>query len=189
MAQVVVYDACVLYPSTLRDVLIRVGLSGLCQPKWSHLILDEVFRNLRTNRPDLDQTRLARTRQLMNDSIRDVIVTGDEDILQGISLPDPDDRHVVAAAMNAQATHIITKNLRDFPSDALSTVGITAQHPDDFLTNFLDADPHALDSVISAIAHARTRSQSAEDDVLESLAIEAPRTVARIRHLWQSHVD
>ena len=97
MAQVVVYDACVLYPSTLRDVLIRVGLSGLCQPKWSHLILDEVFRNLRTNRPDLDQTRLARTRQLMNDSIRDVIVTGDEDILQGISLPDPDDRHVVAA--------------------------------------------------------------------------------------------
>lgn len=62
MPQVVVYDANVLYPSTLRDVLIRVGLMRLVQPKWTEQILDEVFRNLRVNRPDLDPERLDRTR-------------------------------------------------------------------------------------------------------------------------------
>ena len=75
MSQVVVYDANVLYPSTLRDVLIRVGLARLVQPKWTERILDEVFRNLRTNRPDLEPSRLDRTRRLMNDAIRDVTVT------------------------------------------------------------------------------------------------------------------
>lgn len=72
--QVVVYDANVLYPSTLRDVLIRVGIARLVQPKWTAQILDEVFRNLRANRPDLDPARLDRTRRLMNEAIRDVTV-------------------------------------------------------------------------------------------------------------------
>ena len=99
MSQVVVYDANVLYPSTLRDVLIRVGLARLVQPKWTERILDEVFRNLRTNRPDLEPSRLDRTRRLMNDAIRDVTVTGYEYLIDQLELPDPDDRHVLAAAI------------------------------------------------------------------------------------------
>ena len=85
--QVVVYDANVLYPSTLRDVLIRVGLARLVQPKWTDQILDEVFRNLRTNRPDLDPERLDRTRRLMNESIRDVTVTGHEHLINSSIFP------------------------------------------------------------------------------------------------------
>jgi hypothetical protein len=66
MSFVVAYDACVRYPSFLRDVLIRVAQEGLVQAKWTDQILDEVFRNLRKDRPDLDPTKLRRTRVLMN---------------------------------------------------------------------------------------------------------------------------
>lgn len=76
MALVVVYDANVLYPSTLRDLLIRIAQSGLVQAKWSDAILDEMFRNLIKNRPDLDPVRLDRTRALMNRAVRDCLVTG-----------------------------------------------------------------------------------------------------------------
>ncbi|MDR3360146.1 MAG: PIN domain-containing protein [Bifidobacteriaceae bacterium] len=117
MPLVIVYDANVLYPSTLWDVLIRVGLAGLACPKWTERILDEVFRNLRANRPDLDSTRLVRTRRLMNDAIRDVTVTGYEHLIDQLNLPDPDDRHVLAAAIHAEAQVIVTRNLRDFPCD------------------------------------------------------------------------
>lgn len=89
MPQVVIYDANVLYPSTLRDVLIRVGLTRLVQPKWMDLIIEEVFGNLRANRPDLDPARLDRTRRLMNDAIRDVTVTRGESRLSTLMLFSP----------------------------------------------------------------------------------------------------
>lgn len=99
MALVVLYDANVLYPSTLRDLLIRVAQAGLVQAKWTGQILDEVFSSLSKNRPNLDQDRLARTRELMNKAVRDCLVTGYEPLIGGLKLPDPDDRHVLAAAI------------------------------------------------------------------------------------------
>lgn len=123
MPVVVVYDANVLYPSTLRDVLIRVGLARLARPKWTDRILDEVFGNLRANRPDLDSARLDRTRRLMNDAIRDVTVTGYERLIDQLDLPDPDDRHVLAAAIHAESQVIVTRNLRDFPRRPAGPVG------------------------------------------------------------------
>lgn len=70
------YDANVLYPSTLRDLLIRIAQAGLVQGKWSARILDEVFDNLCENRPDLDATALNRTRALMMTAVRDCMVSG-----------------------------------------------------------------------------------------------------------------
>ena len=151
---VVVYDANVLYPSTLRDVLIRIGLARLVQPKWTDRILDEVFRNLRANRPDLDPARLDRTRRLMNDAIRDVTVTGYEQLIDQLDLPDADDRHVLAATIHAEAQVIITFNLRDFPADRLSVWGVEAQHPDDFLTTLYQDQPDALVGIVAAISMA-----------------------------------
>lgn len=66
MASIAVYDACVLYPNTTRDLLVRVGLAGLVQAKWTDQILDEVFTNLRHKRPDIAEANLTRTRHLMN---------------------------------------------------------------------------------------------------------------------------
>lgn len=181
MSQVVVYDANVLYPSTVRDVLIRVGLARLVQPKWTDRILEEVFGNLRLNRPDLDPARLDRTRRLMNDAIRDVTVTGYEHLIDQLELPDPDDRHVLAAAIHAGAQVIVTRNLRDFPGDALDPWGIQAQHPDAFLTGLHEAHPEALGRIVTGIARA-WRGDATAPDVLDRLAVDAPHTADLIRH-------
>jgi hypothetical protein len=86
---VVLYDATVLYPSALRDLLIRVAQAGLVQAKGSDQILDEVLRNLTANRPDLDPQKLARTRDLMIKAVRDCLVSGYEPPLRRSSCPIP----------------------------------------------------------------------------------------------------
>lgn len=114
----VIYDANVLYPSVLRDLLIRVAQARLVRARWTDRILDETFRNLVANRPDLDPRALARTRTLMNEAIPDVLVTGYEPLIGILDLPDPDDRHVLAAAIKVGAQMIVTDNLRAFrPTD------------------------------------------------------------------------
>ena len=107
MAFTVVYDADVLYPSTLRDLLIRLAQAGLVQAKWTDQILDETFRNTQRNRPDLDPRNLDRTRELMLRAVRDCLVKGYEPLIDVLDLPDPDDRHVLAAAIKARAQLIV----------------------------------------------------------------------------------
>jgi hypothetical protein len=74
MAFVAIYDANVLYPNTLRDVLIRLAQGGLVQAKWTDQILDETFRNILKNHPDIPPAKLDRVRALMNAAIRDCLV-------------------------------------------------------------------------------------------------------------------
>jgi len=181
MPLIVVYDANVLYPSTLRDVLIRVGIARLVQPKWTEQILDEVFRTLQANRPDLETTRLDRTRELMNAAVRDVVVSSYEHRIGEITLPDPDDRHVVAAAIHIEAKLIITKNLRDFPAAALEPWGISAQHPDAFLAEIHREHPHALAKIVREIARAWSADESTPGQVVDRLAVDAPRVAGLIR--------
>src|SRR5678809_409481 len=99
MAFVVVYDACVLYPAPLRDLLLRVARTGLVRARWSDAILDECFRSILENRPELRPEALDRTRELMKLAVPDGIVEGYEDLIAGLTLPDPDDRHVLAMAI------------------------------------------------------------------------------------------
>ncbi|MDR1635478.1 MAG: PIN domain-containing protein [Bifidobacteriaceae bacterium] len=177
---VVVYDANVLYPSTLRDVLIRVGIAQLVRAKWTERILEEVFGSLRANRPDLDTARLDRTRRLMNGAIRDVTVAGYEHLIDQLDLPDPGDRHVLAAALHAGAQVIVTRNLRDFPADRLTAWGVEAQHPDDFLTELHQDHPDTLSGIVAAIARA-WGDDAKPDDVLDRLAVDAPCAAALAR--------
>jgi predicted nucleic acid-binding protein len=181
MPFVVLYDANVLYPSTLRDVLIRVALHGLVQAKWTEEILDETFRNLSANRPDLDPQALARTRRLMNESIRDVVVTGYQSLVDVLVLPDPDDRHVLAAAIRAKAQVIVTANLRDFPADVLESWDIEAKHPDDFLIDQHHIDATTMRRIIEDIAQAWRDPAVTASNVLDSLASDAPRAAAALR--------
>ncbi|WP_318366988.1 PIN domain-containing protein [Enterobacter sp.] len=128
----VVLDACVLYPSFLRDLLIRLGLTGLYQPKWSAIIENEWQRHLLANRTDLTEDQIQRTAMLMNKAVPDAMVTGFEPLIDSIDLPDVDDRHVAAAAVRSNAEIIVTFNLKDFLAPALDAFGIEALHPDDF---------------------------------------------------------
>lgn len=109
----VVYDACVLYPAPLRDLLMHLALSDMYRARWSDMIHDEWTRHVLANRPDLTPDQLKRTRQLMNAHVRDSLVTGFEYLIPSINLPDPDDRHVVAAALHSGASLVVTFNLKD----------------------------------------------------------------------------
>jgi hypothetical protein len=80
VAFTVVYDACVLYPAPLRDLLLRVAMTGIVRARWSETILDECFRSIAAQRPDLAPEALARTRELMNRAVPDCLVTGFEDL-------------------------------------------------------------------------------------------------------------
>lgn len=139
-----VYDACVLYPAPLRDFLMRLALSGCFRARWSARIHEEWQRNLLQKRPDLDAVQLARTAALMDHALPDSRVRGYENLIPGLALPDPDDRHVLAAAIRCNASVIVTFNERDFPESALLPYGMEAQHPDVFAENLLDLDPAAV---------------------------------------------
>ena len=128
-------DASVLYPAPLRDLLLELAVSDLFRAKWSQAVHEEWIRALLRNRPDLTAERLERTRRLMDAHVRDAVVTGFEELLPGIQLPDPDDSHVVAAAVRAGADLIVTANLKDFPDSALARHDLVAEHPDVFLAN------------------------------------------------------
>lgn len=87
---VAVYDANVLYPAHLRDLLIRLAMAGLFQAKWTERILDECFEHLRDNRPDLNPQRIVRTRRLMCEAVPDCLVECYEPLIDGLDLPDPE---------------------------------------------------------------------------------------------------
>jgi len=95
-------------------------------------------------RPDLTRDKLERTRLLMDKHAVDALVTGYEDLIPGLQLPDPDDRHVLAAAIRGQADVIVTMNLRDFPFDSIGSFGIEVQHPDEFVLHLFDLAPGAV---------------------------------------------
>ena len=128
-------DASVLYPAPVRDLLIELAVSDLYRAKWSNAVHDEWIRALLQNRSDLTRAQLDRTRDLMSEHVRDAVVTDFEPLIDVLELPDPHDRHVLAAAIRGRADLIVTVNLRDFPSDRLDRWGIEAQHPDEFLTH------------------------------------------------------
>ena len=123
-----VYDANILYPAPLRDLFIRLAQAGLVRARWTETIHDEWIRNLLKDNPHLSPERLARTRSLMNDAVRDCLVTDYDDLIASLSLPDPDDRHVLAAAIRAGAAAIVTYNLKDFPTEILARFDIETLH-------------------------------------------------------------
>src|SRR5262249_51908698 len=121
-------DACVLYPPALRDLLLWLAANLLYQPRWTDAIHEEWIRSVLRNRPDLTREQLERTRQLMDQIDPECLVRTAERALEKWELPDPGDRHVLAAAVAAKAPVIVTFNLADFPEKVLLPLGIRALH-------------------------------------------------------------
>lgn len=151
---VVIYDACILYPANLRDFLLHLALTNQFKAKWSDDIHEEWINNLLKNRPDLKIERLNKTRELMELAVPDANIPKlrYQEILTSISLPDPDDKHVLAAAIVCQAQYIVTFNLKDFPKKILSKYEIEAIHPDDFICHLINLSPeNVLDSITNQL--------------------------------------
>ena len=130
MAPVVLYDACVLYPAPLRDLLMQLAVADLFQARWTDEIHDEWTRNVLANRADIYTLRRpTRCRQLMDEHVPDCLITEYEALIPTLTLPDPDGCHVLAAAIHGGAGLIITFNLSDFPASILERFDIERIHP------------------------------------------------------------
>ncbi|MBC8072508.1 MAG: PIN domain-containing protein [Deltaproteobacteria bacterium] len=182
MAFVVVYDACVLFPAPLRDLLIRVARTGVVRAHWSERILEECFRAVLRERTDLSRENLARTRVLMNHALPDANVSGHEQLIESLELPDLDDRHVLAAALKIGAQAIVTFNLGDFPASVLEPFGIEAKHPDDFILEALDIAPGAMAAAVGEQASTLRNPPKTVAELLDTLQSQGlPLSVARLR--------
>lgn len=145
-----VLDACVLYPAPLRDVLMTLAVERAYRARWTAEIQDEWIRNLLEKRKDLDKEKILRTASLMNDAVEDAIIENYQYIIPTLELPDPDDRHVLAAAIVGHADAIVTFNLKDFPDKLVSQHSVEILHPDDFLVAQYDLDQIGILSIIKA---------------------------------------
>lgn len=168
---VVVFDACVLYPAPLRDFLMRLATTGLFAAKWTDRIHDEWTRNLQQRRPELGP-QLARTRALMNQAVPDSLVEAYEPLMDGLSLPDPDDRHVLAAAIRCGAQMIVTFNLRDFSKEALDRYGLEALHPDVFVEHQFDLHQGLVIGAAKQHRAALGKPPKTAEEYLETLAAQ-----------------
>ena len=176
------FDASVLYPAPLRNLLLRLARTDLFRARWSNLIHEEWIGNLLANRPDLTREQLERTRSLMDQAVPDCLVRGFEKRVDGLRLPDRNDRHVLAAAIVARADVVVTYNLRDFPEDELSIYGTEAQHPDQFIRHLLDLDgARAMEAVRQHRASLKNPPKTVEE-YLETLEQQRlPQSAAKLR--------
>lgn len=176
-----ILDANVLYPQLIRDTLLSLAVADLYHARWSQAIHDEWTRNLVKDRPELT-ARLPAVVELINTSVPDCLVTNYEKLVTSIELPDPDDRHVVAAAIVGHADAIITFNTKDFPAAVLQPYGIEVQHPDEFLMNQLQLQKIPA---LSAIKNMRARwtnpARSAQDLITAFEMRGLPMTAVLLR--------
>jgi len=178
---VVLLDANVLFPFRKRDVLLRFYHAGLFRARWSEQILDEWTRNLLAQKPHLEDSVRSQQRA-MQEHFPEALVTGHEPLIGAVNLPDPDDRHVLAAAIQCGAQHIVTDNLADFPAERLEPYDIEAIDADEFLSRTFDLYPAEALAVLRQLrAQYRNPPYSPPEFVLDLTAKGLPKLAARVR--------
>jgi predicted nucleic acid-binding protein len=173
---VVVLDANVLFPFTLRDTLLRAAAAGFYQLRWSAEILDETATNL-VRSGTMDATKANRLRAIMEREFPEAAVKDYAQLIPAMR-NDEKDRHVAAAAVKAGAQVIVTSNLKDFEN---LPDGVEAQSPDEFLGNLLDLHPAGLVEVLREQAADLVNPPMSFDELLDRLARVVPEFVAVVR--------
>jgi predicted nucleic acid-binding protein len=181
MPFVVVYDANALYPNAQRDLLIRIAQAGLVQAKWTAEIIEEMARARLRRKPDLDPAKLDRLKDLINHSVPDCLVWGYEPLITSLKLPDPDDRHVLAAAIQSGAQVIVTTNMKDFPAEDLAEFNVEAKTPDDFVLDQISIDDRVVFACVQDIANCRSSPCTAQDVLTELENTGLVASVAALR--------
>jgi hypothetical protein len=173
---VVVVDANVLFPFTLRDTMLRAAAAGFYQLRWTAEILDEMERNL-VSTGTTTADKAARLRATMEKYFPEAEITGYESLVSAMR-NDAKDRHVAAAAVKAGAQVIATANLKDFVP---LPDGVEAQSPDEFLCNLFDLDPDAFLEMLREQAADLVNPPVTFEELLERLARAAPELVTAVR--------
>lgn len=176
-------DACVLYPLAMADSLMSLATTGLFAAKWTRCIEDEWMTSLEANQPEL-KDRLGLRRDQMRCVVPDweVPQTAWKRLASGLTLPDPADVHVLAAAIAGHADCIVTANLRDFPAEIVESYGMEVVHPDQFIVHQWDLSEL---TVVAAFKRMRARwrkPQANAEDFAQALERGGlPTTASRLR--------
>ncbi|KGM48757.1 RSP_2648 family PIN domain-containing protein [Pseudooceanicola atlanticus] len=164
-------DACVLYPTVMREVLMGAASAGLYQPLWSERVLEEWARAVARNEPGQEVFARGEIASLSAAWPR-ARVTVPEGMEARLWLPDPADIHVLAAAVAGSADGIVTMNAKDFPRNILAEEGLTRADPDTLLLGFFEAQPEVMRSACDAVL-AEARRLSGEDWTMRALMKKA----------------
>jgi PIN domain-containing protein len=183
---IAVFDACILYPFHLRNIVVQAAVDRLVEARWTDEIHDEWIRNLVASTPAIPIQRLRITQRLMNDALPTATVSGYKDHIQAVNLPDPDDRHVVAAGIAAGASVILTWNLRHFPVKELKKFGLRKETPDAFLADLYDKIP---DLTIGSLAHARQNLSKTRVSASHFIDILNNQKLAQLAKRVQKHLN
>jgi len=162
-------DANVLYPAPVRDILLYIASEGGFEPKWTSAIHEEWVRNLLKNRPELNKTSLEKAISAMNLAFPEADVSGYEELMDALELPDKDDHHVLAAALYSGANFLLTFNLKDFPSKSILKYPVKVIHPDDFIVQILSEDTALVKSAFKKQVLNLKNPQKTKKEVLEIL--------------------
>jgi hypothetical protein len=177
---VAVYDACVLYPFHLRNVLIQCAVDGLVEARWTDDIHAEWMRNLAGSSSGTTLKRLQGTRDLMKAVLPDAEVAGYQGLVPGLSLPDPDDRHVLAAAIAGKASLVVTWNLKHFPGAALHPHGVAAVSPDDFLVSLHSTYRNGMIASVKGARQNLRKTQPSVEEFIDALEAQGLKTFSAI---------
>ena len=178
------FDANVFYGSRLRSLVLFLAQTKIFRARWSEHVHDEWMRNLLRNRPDLTMAALEKTRRSMDEAVLDCLVTGYTPLIETFSLPDPDDRHVAAAAVACHASCIVTFDLADFPAEILTGFGLHAVHPDKFLLDAESMSPHIFAAAVKQdLLHYNRPPVNFDDYVGALVAAGVPETANQISKL------
>lgn len=188
-------DTCVLWPDLQRDFLLSLAIEGMYRPVWSSVVLEELEYEQRTKLIELGkeaEEAARRARHLieqMRQHFDDAEVSGWEGLEGTYGLPDPDDEHLVAAAVVANAGAIITLNVRDLPPDKLPR-GLQVLSPKEFAANTVSLDPVRACAAVAAIAKRSGRMGpiQTEELILETLTRRYGMTSA-VEMMRQAAVD
>ncbi len=182
---VVLCDANVLYSILMTDLILSLGEAGLFRPRWTIEIHEDWIRNVLENQTERTREELERRRAFMDQAIDHDLVEGYDRYIANLHLPDPGDRHVLAAAIEGGAEIVLTYNLRDFPAAVLSNSGITALHPDEFLCQQIAAEPALVMEVIEQMRVKRKRPEISQEQFLNKLArLDIPKFVRTLREVF-----
>ena len=179
---VAVFDACILYPFHLRNIVVQAAVDRLVEARWTDAIHEDWIRNLTA----IPTERLQVTRRLMENALPTAMINGYEEHIPTITLPDPNDRHVVAAAITAKASLILTWNLRHFPPSELKRFGLRTITSDEFLCVLFD---NGSDLVIGSLANARRNLNKSRVSAPDFIHILESQRLVQLATLVRKHVS
>ena len=167
----VLIDACVLYPTVMREVVLGCAKAGLFEVRWSDRILEEWARATLKIGPEAEVFARGEI-AVLTTQLPDAIIPSHQGLEQRLWLPDPNDIHVLAAAVAGSCDAIMTINAKDFPRNVLAEEGVSRVDPDNFLMGYLTHHEATVRGVCDQVL-ATARSMSGEDWTMRKLMKKA----------------